>query len=69
MEREPRIVVPIGEAPSPDEDLAQRIKNLPQRAKLSDIGKEVDNWERAALKKFRQQERTTKSGRLDTHCW
>jgi hypothetical protein len=64
-----KIIAPIGKVPSQDEDLAERMRKLPKDARLSDIAREIDDWEKGALRKFKLQERTTKSGRLDVNCW
>jgi hypothetical protein len=64
-----KLLAPIGKVPSQDEDLEKRMKKLPSDATLSDIGEEIDAWEKSALRKFKSIERTAASGKLDTNCW
>jgi len=59
-----QIVSPIGEVPSTDKDLRDRISKLPKDAKVSEIFREVGEWEKIALKNFKKQEQTKKSGKL-----
>jgi len=62
-----RIIAPVGDVPSTDRDLQERIKKLSPDATVSDVFKEIGKWEKNAVKKFRERERTTKSGRLGIH--
>jgi len=68
QKRELLIVAPVGEVPSPDKDLRNKIKKLPPSASVSDVFREVGNWEKIAVKKFRKREQTKKSGKLTIHC-
>mgnify|MGYP001144630751 CR=1 FL=1 len=63
-----RIVAPIGKVPSADRDLHDRIQRLPREAEISRVFKEIGEWEETAVKKFKEQEHTTKSGKLVIIC-
>ena len=63
-----QILAPVGDVPSKDKDLHNRIKKLPCDAKISDVFREASEWEKIAVKKFRKREQTKKSGRLTIHC-
>ena len=64
-----KIVAPVGDVPSTDRNLCARIKKLPRDASVSDVFREIGKWESVAVRRFREKERTTKSGKLDIHCW
>lgn len=63
-----KIVAPVGDVPSKDKHLSNRIEKLPSDADISEVFKEIDEWEKIAVKKFRKLEQTDKSGRLGLHC-
>jgi hypothetical protein len=60
-----RIIAPIGSLPSRDKDLERRLKRLPKNASLSRIYSEIGKWEKEAVRKEVQNERTAKSGIID----
>ena len=65
-----KIVAPIGVVPSEDKDLHARIEKLPSNAGISDVLREITDWEEGAVRKFKEHERTTKSGVLEEIiCW
>jgi len=66
--KELRLIAPIGKAPSTDKDLRDRISKLPQEASVSSVLREISKWEKIAVVKDREQERTSKSGRLVVIC-
>ena len=61
-----KVVSPIGKLPDPDEDLINRIDNLPKDAKIKDFIKTLDEWEDIAVIKFREIEQNAKSCLLGT---
>ena len=69
MKKTLQIVAPVGELPSTDIELRERIKtlnveSLPVNAGLAKVFAEVGIWEKSAVKKFREQEKTKLSGKL-----
>ena len=64
-----RIVAPVGAVPKVDKELRKRMATLPHNTPISTVFKEIDRWEKVTIVKFREYERTTKSGKLDEHCW
>jgi len=66
--KELQIIAPVGDVPSEDKHLQDRIKKLPSDAELSDVLREIGEWEKITVKKFREHERTKKSGRLTIYC-
>lgn len=67
--KELQIIAPVGDVPSKDKNLHKRIKELPRDASVSDVFKEIGEWEKVAVRKFKERERTKKSGRLGIHHW
>jgi hypothetical protein len=63
-----KFFAPIGAVPPEDKDLEQRIAKLSPNANISDVLKEITRWEDTAVRKFKEQEKTTTSGRLNTIC-
>lgn len=63
-----RFLAPIGDVPPEDKDLDQRINNLPKGATICDVLNEITSWEDTAVKKFKEHEKTTESGMLETIC-
>lgn len=63
-----KFIAPIGEFPPPDKDLQARLKKLPKNASISDVFREISKWEPGAVRKFREMERTKKSGIIDADC-
>jgi len=63
-----KIIAPIGELPNSDPELRRRLRKLPKDAKMSDVFRVINEWEPGALERFRQMERTKKSGRLHPVC-
>ena len=64
-----KILAPIGAVPSEDKDLHARIAKLGDSAGISDVLREITDWEKGAVRKFKEHERTTKSGMLEIICW
>jgi len=60
-------MTPIGDVLSKDRYLDTRISKLPSNASISKVFKEIGEWEKIAIKKFRELEQTKKSGRLGQH--
>ena len=50
-------------------NLKTRLAELPEDASISEIFKVISKWEDEAVKEYRKQERTTKSGRLHYRCY
>ena len=69
-ERPLKLVAPIGVVPSEDKELRRRIEKLGDKPNISDVLTEITTWEEASVRKFREHERTTKSGILEEMiCW
>jgi hypothetical protein len=63
-----KILAPIGQVPSDDEDLQATIKELLPNASLSEIFAEISKWEDKAVLKDRSREHTEKTGKLVISC-
>ena len=63
-----KIIPLIGEFPSEDKDLTERLKRLPKNASLSLVFREISRWEEDTVRKFRMMEKTKKSGKIDGEC-
>ena len=68
MKKELQIATPVGELPSPDVELRERISKLPANIGLAKVFTEVGTWEKFAIKKFKEQEKTKDSGKLTIQC-
>lgn len=62
------LIAPIGQVPSIDDDLHGRLEALPQGSTIADVFREISKWEKIAVRKARERERTTKSGLLNVIC-
>lgn len=63
-----RILSPIGETPSEDKELNERLAKLGADATISQVFREISIWEETAIQKDRRHENTEKTGRLVITC-
>ena len=69
-ERPLKLIAPIGVVPSDDKELRARIEKLGDKPSISDVFREITDWEEVSVRKFREHERTTKTGMLEELiCW
>lgn len=63
-----KVIAPIGKTPSIDKKLHDSIKALPDDSSIADVFREISKWEKVAVLKSRERERSAKSGQLDVVC-
>lgn len=60
--QELRLVTLMGTTLPKDKDLAKRVKK--HNKSITDVFREISEWEKESIKEFRNRERTSRSGKL-----
>jgi len=68
LKQRKKIITPIGVVQATDRDLAERLKKLPKNASISKVFREISRWEKEAVIRFQEKEKTKKSGEIHFRC-